>query len=206
MCVCARACGRQVVENMAYFDGDDGKRYHPFGPGYTKELAEACELSPEQAISLPILPALARASDGGEDGGRPYVLAAPDGDEVAAAYGALGERLVTTLLHHRFAVGGSSGASIPTVLADPERGLVLRFFSGARESEEHALPAAAVRAACRSATAANSAKAAEKDGLHAVSVEARGNYAVAVVWSDRHESLFSYGQLEALLEEAEAGG
>ena len=27
-----------ILENMAYFDGDDGKRYQPFGPGYLDSL------------------------------------------------------------------------------------------------------------------------------------------------------------------------
>ena len=49
-----------VVENMAHFDGDDGTRYFPFGPGYASELAEACGLGPEHVITLPILPAVAR--------------------------------------------------------------------------------------------------------------------------------------------------
>lgn len=105
-----------VVENMAYFDGDDGKRYYPFGPGHAVELAEACGLSSDHAITLPILPAVATASGGGESGGHPYVLEQP-GSEVAALYDTLSEGLVATLLkHHHTANADQGGSAVPKIL------------------------------------------------------------------------------------------
>ncbi len=67
-----------VVENMSFFTGDDGKRYHIFGEGGGQELASATSV-PLMA-QIPLLPAM-RA---GADDGIPVVLAAPDSEAAKA--------------------------------------------------------------------------------------------------------------------------
>ncbi len=55
-----------LVENLAHFDGDDGKRYYPFGEpaaSYAGELRERYGI--ETSFTLPIDPAVSRCSDGG---------------------------------------------------------------------------------------------------------------------------------------------
>jgi ATP-binding protein involved in chromosome partitioning len=68
-----------VVENMAWFTGDDGKRYELFGAGGGQSLA--AELGVDLMARIPLLPAMGR----GADEGHPVSVAAP-GSEAAAAF------------------------------------------------------------------------------------------------------------------------
>ena len=51
-----------VVENMSYFDGDDGKRYKPFGQGSGKQVQE--DFGIPNLVQFPIVPDLSAAGDG----------------------------------------------------------------------------------------------------------------------------------------------
>lgn len=51
-----------VVENMAYFDGDDGKRYMPFGAG--SGAAVQADFGVPHLLRFPIVPDLSAAGDG----------------------------------------------------------------------------------------------------------------------------------------------
>ena len=68
-----------VVENMAWFTGDDGKRYELFGAGGGQALAD--ELGVDLMVQVPLLPAMGR----GADQGHPVVVAAP-GSEAESAF------------------------------------------------------------------------------------------------------------------------
>lgn len=69
-----------VVENMAYFDCSNGERHRPFGPGHADQLVEECGIGTENVFSLPLSPAVAAGSDGGE----PVALSDPGGEEAQA--------------------------------------------------------------------------------------------------------------------------
>ena len=71
-----------VIENMAWFTGDDGKRYELFGSGGGASLAQ--ELGVDLMGKIPLLPAMGR----GADEGHPVIIAAP-GSEAADAFDAL---------------------------------------------------------------------------------------------------------------------
>jgi ATP-binding protein involved in chromosome partitioning len=68
-----------VVENMAWFTGDDGKRYELFGSGGGASLAE--EVGVDLMAQIPLLTAMGR----GADEGHPVSIAAP-GSEAADAF------------------------------------------------------------------------------------------------------------------------
>ena len=51
-----------VVENMSYFDGDDGKRYRPFGTGSGERIK--AEFGVPNLVQFPIVPDLSVAGDG----------------------------------------------------------------------------------------------------------------------------------------------
>jgi len=77
-----------VVENMSWFTGDDGKRYHLFGEGGGDRLAE--EVGVPMMARIPLLPAM-RA---GADDGVPVVVAAP-GSEAAEAFDQLAQAVLS---------------------------------------------------------------------------------------------------------------
>ncbi|MGI9030548.1 MAG: Mrp/NBP35 family ATP-binding protein [Ilumatobacteraceae bacterium] len=81
---------RGVIENMAWFTGDDGKRYELFGAGGGAELA--AELDVPLLAQLPLVPAL-RA---GGDEGRPIAAVDPD-SETGRAFHDLAERIAVDL-------------------------------------------------------------------------------------------------------------
>ncbi len=76
-----------VVENMSWFTGDDGKRYHIFGEGGGAALAQ--ELGVPLLGRVPLLPAMRE----GADAGSPVGVAAP-GSEAAAAFVAIAQKVV----------------------------------------------------------------------------------------------------------------
>ncbi|MGH8911399.1 MAG: Mrp/NBP35 family ATP-binding protein [Acidimicrobiia bacterium] len=67
-----------IVENMAWFTGDDGKRYELFGAGGGAALAE--ELGVPLMAQIPLLPAMRE----GADEGRPVAVVAPESEAAAA--------------------------------------------------------------------------------------------------------------------------
>lgn len=75
-----------VVENMAWFTGDDGKKYPIFGEGGGDALAE--ELEVPLLGRIPLVPALRTGADIGE----PVAIIDPDG-EAAAAFAALADEV-----------------------------------------------------------------------------------------------------------------
>jgi ATP-binding protein involved in chromosome partitioning len=79
-----------VVENMAWFTGDDGKRYELFGSGGGADLA--AELGVDLMAQIPLLPAMGR----GADQGHPVAVAAP-GSEAASSF----DRLALAVIEKR---------------------------------------------------------------------------------------------------------
>jgi ATP-binding protein involved in chromosome partitioning len=79
-----------VIENMAWFTGDDGKRYEIFGSGGGAELAE--ELGVPLLGQLPLVPAL---REGGDDG-RPIAAVDPD-SEAGRAFHTIAQRIAEEL-------------------------------------------------------------------------------------------------------------
>lgn len=79
-----------VIENMAWFTGDDGKRYELFGAGGGAELAERLEV--DLLGQIPLVPEL-RA---GADSGHPITVTHPDG-EAGRVFAAIADSIDTEL-------------------------------------------------------------------------------------------------------------
>ncbi len=75
-----------VIENMAWFAGDDGKRYEIFGAGGGQELADRLEVP--MLGQVPLVSELRE----GADGGRPVVAVDPD-SEVSLAIKRIAETI-----------------------------------------------------------------------------------------------------------------
>jgi ATP-binding protein involved in chromosome partitioning len=83
-----------IVENMSWFEADDGKRYELFGAGGGAELAD--RLGVPLLGQVPLVPALRE----GGDAGAPIIVAAPD-DEASVVFRTIAERLDTDLVPKR---------------------------------------------------------------------------------------------------------
>jgi len=77
-----------VVENMAWFTGDDGKRYPIFGEGGGAALA--AELETPLLGRIPLVPAVRAGADAGE----PVAIAEPE-SEAALAFAAIANEIIT---------------------------------------------------------------------------------------------------------------
>jgi ATP-binding protein involved in chromosome partitioning len=77
-----------VIENMAWFVGDDGKHYEIFGSGGGSALAE--ELGVPLLGQIPLLPEMRD----GADRGQPVAVAAPESD-AAQAFATIAEAIVS---------------------------------------------------------------------------------------------------------------
>jgi ATP-binding protein involved in chromosome partitioning len=77
---------RGVIENMAWFTGDDGVRYEIFGSGGGEELAAALEVP--LLGKVPLVPALRE----GGDIGAPIVVVEPD-SEASRVFADIAERI-----------------------------------------------------------------------------------------------------------------
>ena len=77
---------RGVIENMAWFTGDDGKRYEIFGAGGGQALAD--DLGVPLVGQVPLVPELRE----GADAGRPITAVDPD-SEAAEAFRRIAERI-----------------------------------------------------------------------------------------------------------------
>jgi ATP-binding protein involved in chromosome partitioning len=83
-----------VIENMAWFTGDDGRRYELFGAGGGQALSEALEVP--LLAQIPLIPALRE----GCDDGHPIVAVDPD-SETGKAFAMLAERVAVELAPRR---------------------------------------------------------------------------------------------------------
>jgi ATP-binding protein involved in chromosome partitioning len=79
-----------VIENMSWFTGDDGARYHIFGSGGGRDLAERLEVP--LLGQIPLVTALRE----GADNGRPIMATDPD-SEASLALRAVADRIVDEL-------------------------------------------------------------------------------------------------------------
>jgi ATP-binding protein involved in chromosome partitioning len=79
-----------VIENMAWFTGDDGKRYELFGAGGGAELADRLEVP--LLGQVPLVPDLRE----GADSGTPLVADQPD-SEAGKIFAEIAERIVVEL-------------------------------------------------------------------------------------------------------------
>ena len=180
-----------VVENMCYFVCDGcGKRHDLFGRGAGDRLVR--QFGIRNTFELPLLPGLSEAGDAG----RPIVLADPDGAP-ASVFGEIAgavAREVSKLRH--------GGLVRPEVSYVAGEGIRVAFA----DDQSTTLSPAAVRRACRCASCVEEMTgqplldpASVPEDIYPTSITPMGNYAVAVAWSDGHNSsIYPYEALREL--------
>jgi ATP-binding protein involved in chromosome partitioning len=142
------------------------------------------------------------------DGGAPAVVAAPR-SATAAVFAALAEAVAGDLEAALGGGGGGGGAPLLSVAWDAARGAVAVRWEEEGGAREALLPPRALRAACRCAACEDEFTGAKRGDARAIPanvaptrVEPRGNYGVAVAWSDGHaSSIYTHTQLRELAQQ-----
>ncbi|KAF6266708.1 P-loop containing nucleoside triphosphate hydrolase protein [Scenedesmus sp. NREL 46B-D3] len=184
-----------VVENMSYFDGEDGKRYRPFGEGSGQRVQE--DFGIPNLVRFPIVPDLSAAGDNG----LPLVVSEPAGP-VAAAFMELGATVVREVAKlsvaskhgmtwdeqqqlMRVVLPGTSTGSAPSAPFYLQPAVVRRHDTSARSINEwtgEALGAGDV-----------------SEDIKPISVSPVGNYAVQIQWEDGFNQVASFELLGSLM-------
>jgi Mrp family chromosome partitioning ATPase/DUF971 family protein len=191
-----------LVLNMAYFEDGNGGRHHPLGDGRAaaRALADRWGVPPARVFEVPMEPLVSAAGDGGA----PAVVAAPR-SATAAVFGELAAAVAGDL---EAALGGArgGGAGLLSTAWDASRGVVAVRWEEGGGAREALLAPHALRAACRCAACEDEFTGARRVDARAIPkdvaptrVEPRGNYGVAVAWSDGHtSSIYTHAQLREL--------
>lgn len=187
-----------VVENMSYFDGDDGKRYHPFGQGSGKQIQ--ADFGVPNLVQFPILPDLSAAGDGGQ----PLVVSDPAGP-VGRAFMELGATVVREVAKlsasHKFGVTWDDQQQLFRVALPPAAG-------GSSPEEPFFLEAALVRRNDTSARSINEwtgealGGVEVPEGIKPLAVAPMGNYAAQIQWEDGFSQVAPYELLRSLKSQA----
>lgn len=184
-----------VAENMSYFDGDDGKRYRPFGEGSGGRIQK--DFGIPHLIQFPIDASLSAAGDCG----KPLVVDDPTG-ATAQVFQELGACVVRE---------AAKLAKVPknAVRYDKElRVFVMRppTISGEKDTpEEYCLDPAIVRRNDTSAASINEWTGERiisdddiPDSIEPLDIRTVGNYAIQIQWEGGFNQVASFDLLSTL--------
>ncbi len=169
-----------VIENMAYFqcDGCD-KKHYLFGTGVRQRLVD--QFGIKNSFEIPLLPDLSRLSDAGT----PLVLEQPD-HPVAQTFREIAEATVTEIGRIR-----EGAVGMPEMRFVIGRGIVATWPDG----REQDIDPAELRRRCRCAHCIEEMTGQQildpssvPEDIYPTEIHPMGNYAVAVNWSDGHNS------------------
>ena len=179
-----------VIENMAYFTCGNCKELHrPFGIGYRTMLVNQYGI--KNSYELPIHSDYSKYSDMG----KPVVLVLPDQSELVQSFKKIAEDVVqeTEVAKKR---------KRPVVAYEPKIGkVVLEVGEKKKEIDPFYMRNQCNCAGCVDEFSGRKLFKPETipQDVYPVRMEYKGNYAVAVVWSDGHRSsLYPFAQLELL--------
>lgn len=170
-----------VVENMSYYKCTScDKKHKIFGNGYTQQIRN--DFGIKSSFEVPIVEEIAAMSDSGT----PFVLTLPEQTEIVQVYHSMAHKVIDEV--SRLDKMGPK----PEVNFEPKEGLIYVTQEGKVTKKVSPYE---LRLACRCAGCID-----EVDGrkilktetvpkdVHPTNIHAKGNYAVAIVWSDGHRS------------------
>lgn len=175
-----------VVENMSYFQCDScDKKHEIFGKGYVDMLQKQYGI--EDSYRIPIDPAISIFSDAG----RPYV-AIDEGLKGQEVFNNISLNLIKRLENMQISIK-------PKTTFNPKEGKVLVHYDNKiKEINPYELRKKCLCAACIDEFTGEIILKESKipEDVHPLRIEDKGNYAVAIVWSDGHRSsLYPYKRL-----------
>ena len=170
-----------VVENMSYYKCTGCELKHKiFGQGYTQQLRN--DFGIKNSFEVPILEEISSLSDSGT----PFVLTLPEQTDIVQVYHSLAHKVIDEVKNI-----DKTGPK-PEVQFDPKEGVININQAGKLIKKVSPYD---LRLACRCAGCID-----EVDGrkilkvetvpkdVHPTNIHTKGNYAVAMVWSDGHRS------------------
>ena len=170
-----------VVENMSYYKcGSCATKHKIFGMGYTSQLVTNFGI--KNSFEVPIMEEISLMSDSGT----PFVLALPEHMEIVQVYHEMAHRVV-----HEIANLEREDFR-PQVNYDPKEGKINISLKNGKVKK---IDPYELRLKCKCAGCINEIDGKEilrvdrvpKD-VHPTNIVTKGNYAVAMVWSDGHKS------------------
>ena len=169
-----------VVENMSYYQCPKcGDRQYLFGQGARRQLVE--QFGIRNSFEIPIYPAISRQGDAG----RPVVLAHA-GEPVAAHYGE-----VAASVQRELAARRAGETARPALRYQAGVGIVVTQTG----APDRRVSAAALRRRCRCAHCVEEFSGrpllkpeSVSESIYPTAFQPMGNYAVAITWSDGHNS------------------
>lgn len=196
-----------VVENMSHFDGDDGKRYYPFGTGHVEKLIEDRNIDPSSTFSLPMGEIFCLSSDNGIP--IPFTPEEFDSNISTASniFKELAEHVANEIEKEK--IEKIKNMERPNVFFDDKRGVVvMRFLAGEFEGREYTINAATLRKDSRDAKSIDEFTGEQlldkdtiADDIIPLKITPQGNYGVAIQWSDGHDdAIYTYQQIMELVE------
>jgi Mrp family chromosome partitioning ATPase/DUF971 family protein len=175
-----------VVESMAYFIAPDtGHRYEVFGKGHSARLSR--EFGIRNVFHVPLWPEINEAGDTGT----PITLSSAETSEIFQCYRQIAEALVQECARVRF-----GARPIPQAQWDAtQHEIIVRLDD---DAEERIQPAR-LRRACRCAACVDEYTgkqlldpASIQEDIYPLQMMNVGNYALAVDWSDGHQSIMPW--------------
>jgi len=196
-----------LVENMSFFTCDACTTKHRLfgekGMQYREEIIQ--NFGQMKVVEIPILKQLAEASDGGD----PFVLShEPATAPVRDLYADL-----ATSIHHTLSQGSTDSHAIPTLTYDASTGMMTLNEPTATPSTSSNAPirlsARSLRLSCRCAGCIDELSGESRirpdripSDVHPIGMQPRGNYAVAIHWSDGHaSSIYPFEHIRQLVQE-----
>lgn len=179
-----------VVENMAYFNCHKcDEKHHIFGTGKIGQLKT--QFGIKNSYEIPLLRSVAKYSDLGS----PAVLVLPEADSYCQNFIELAKGIEQELTNLQ-----ETGNQIPHVRYETGKSiLIVRKPDG----EEKKIKPKHLREKCKCALCVDEFTGAQimnpkklLESVFPVKIEKKGNYAVAIIWSDGHNSsIYPYERL-----------
>ena len=176
-----------VVENMSYYVCKDcSKKHKIFGLGYTKMLKESFGI--KNSYEIPIMEEISLMSDNGT----PFVLALPDHLEINQIYHNLANSVISEVKDLKSQVKIEANYDVK------EGMMILKKGEKVKKISPYDMRVGCKCAGCideMSGVKLFKPEVIPKD-VYPTNMQAKGNYALAVVWSDGHKSsIYPYERL-----------